>query len=278
MQPPVVRVFVSSTWLDLQPEREAVQTAVHRLRETKYVGMEYFGSRDETTQRASLDEVDRSQVYVGIIGGRYGSGITEDEYRRARERELPCFIYFKPDTAIPAAGRETDTAKAAQLATWRKELTRNHTHNEFRNPDDLAAKVTADLHRWLVEEFLEPRLERSARGEVPRAETERLLAAIKDLGTINQQLLAKLRGRGFVVAKGERSVAAESITGSTIVTRDGNTVVQNRGSGAVAIGRGAVAAGAGGVAVGGDVHGDIGVGRRKPREPGFGEGPGQSSR
>jgi len=92
MQRTVLHVFVSSTWLDLQPERAAVETALQRLRETKFVGMEYFGSRDEDTRRASLDEVDRSQVYVGIFGGRYGSGITEAEYRRARELGLPCFI------------------------------------------------------------------------------------------------------------------------------------------------------------------------------------------
>src|SRR5262245_39214181 len=73
-----VNLFVSSTWLDLQPERRTVEVALQRLRETKFVGMEYFGSRDETTQRASLDEVDRSQVYLGIFGGRYGSGITWD--------------------------------------------------------------------------------------------------------------------------------------------------------------------------------------------------------
>ena len=92
MRPTVLHVFVSSTWLDLQPEREAVETALQRLRETKFVGMEYFGSRGEDTRHTSLDEVDRSQVYVGIFGGRYGSGITEAEYRRARELGLPCFI------------------------------------------------------------------------------------------------------------------------------------------------------------------------------------------
>ena len=85
MPPATVCVFVSSIWLDLQPERASVEAALQRLRETKFVGMEYFGSRDESTYRASLDEVDRSQVYVGIFGGRYGSGITEAEYRRARE-------------------------------------------------------------------------------------------------------------------------------------------------------------------------------------------------
>jgi hypothetical protein len=263
MQPPGVRVFVSSTWLDLQPEREAVEAAIHRLRETKYVGMECFGSRGETTQGASLDEVDRSDVYVSIIAGRYGSGITEDEYHRARERDLPCFIYLKADNTIPGPWREADPANSAKLDALKKKLRRNHTASEFRNPDDLAAKVTADLHRWLVEEFLEPKLAQGARGELPRAETERLLAAIKDLNTVNQQLLAKLRSRGFVIAKSERSVAAGTITGSMIVTGDNNTVVQNRGSGAVAIGPGAVAAGEGGVAVGGDVGGDVSVGGRR---------------
>ena len=32
MQPTVLHVFVSSTWLDLQPERVAVEAALQRLR------------------------------------------------------------------------------------------------------------------------------------------------------------------------------------------------------------------------------------------------------
>ena len=60
----MVNVYVSSTWLDLQPEREAVEKALQRLRETKFVGMEYFGSWDEDTRTMSLDVVDRCQVYI----------------------------------------------------------------------------------------------------------------------------------------------------------------------------------------------------------------------
>ncbi|HEX8353846.1 MAG TPA: DUF4062 domain-containing protein, partial [Pyrinomonadaceae bacterium] len=86
----ILPVFISSTWLDLEPERRAVEAAVQRLRETKFVGMEHFGGRDETPRRASLDEVDRSRAYVGIFAARYGSGITEAEYRRARQNGLPC--------------------------------------------------------------------------------------------------------------------------------------------------------------------------------------------
>jgi hypothetical protein len=110
----VARIFVSSTWLDLQPERQAVENAINRMSGGKFIGMEYFGSRPETNEGASLDEVDRADIYVGIIGGRYGSGITEKEYRRARERDLPCFIYFKDDRAVTAEGRDQEAEKAPQ--------------------------------------------------------------------------------------------------------------------------------------------------------------------
>ncbi len=83
MQEPILRVFVSSTWTDLQPERKALEQALARLRETKFIGMEYFGSRNETTREVSVLEVNRTDLFVAVIAGRYGSGITAAEYRRA---------------------------------------------------------------------------------------------------------------------------------------------------------------------------------------------------
>ncbi len=147
----VIRIFVSSTWIDLQPERKAVETALHRMKETKLIGMEYFGSCDDDAHTVSLDEVDRSQFYIGIFGARYGSGITEAEYRRARDKGLTCHIYFKGDSTITDDQREKDPAKAAKLDTLKAELRRNHVVTEFTNTDNLAWKVTADLHDWLVE-------------------------------------------------------------------------------------------------------------------------------
>ena len=144
-------VFVSSTWLDLQPEREAAEAALQRMAETKLIGMEYFGSSDDDTRTLSLAKVDRSDFYIGIFGARYGSGITGDEYRRARERGLPCRIYFKDDATIKDGQREADPAQAEKLKTLKAELRRHHTVTEFTNPDNLAWRITADLHDWLVE-------------------------------------------------------------------------------------------------------------------------------
>jgi len=92
---PVFRVFVSSTWEDLRPERQAIFSALHNHPQVKFVGMEDFGSRDEDTHKASVAGVTDSDLYVGIIGGRYGSGITEEEYREASRQERPRLIYFK---------------------------------------------------------------------------------------------------------------------------------------------------------------------------------------
>ena len=57
-----VHAFVSSTWIDLQNERAPVERVFQKLRETKSVAMECFGSRNESTHKASLEEVDRSDV------------------------------------------------------------------------------------------------------------------------------------------------------------------------------------------------------------------------
>lgn len=151
---PIVRVYVSSTWLDLQPERAAVEKALQRMRQTKLNGMEYFGSRDENTRDTSLAEVDRSDVYVGIIGGRYGSGITEEEYRRASEKKLPRFLYFKDEQAISADGRDAEGEKQTRFVNWKEELRKTHAlgTGPFTSPGDLAAKVTADLSNWLFEQ------------------------------------------------------------------------------------------------------------------------------
>ena len=215
----VAQVFVSSTWLDLQPERQAVEAALQRLHETKFVGMEYFGSRDEATRQTSLDEVDRSRVYVGIIAGRYGSGITEDEYRRARELNLPCFVYFKRDSDIHSdigpELRDSDPEKAAKLLAFRQELQRNHIVSEFTSPGDLATRVTADLHNWLVKEYLTPRLADAAQGRMARGQARELLTAIKDKSGLDEGLLAAARKVVILPLLVSLAVAAVALISAT---------------------------------------------------------------
>ena len=87
---------------------------------------------------------------MGIFSSRYGSGITEQEYRRARHQKLDCLIYFKDEAVIPREQRETDSAKADQLIKLKQDLQCNHTISVFCTSDDLAARVGADIHNWLA--------------------------------------------------------------------------------------------------------------------------------
>ena len=152
MKKTIFRVFVSSTWIDLQPERHAIRDALTRLREIQTIGMESFGSRDETARRASIDEVGESDVYVGVFAGRYGSGITWEEYSCAHKRGLPCFIYIKKEASIPPEWHEIDAHASKKLQRIKQELRARHVVQEFEGADSLATLITADLHRWLTDD------------------------------------------------------------------------------------------------------------------------------
>ena len=166
-----VRVFISSTWLDLQPEREALERALLRMRTTSFASMAYFGSLPDTPRDVSLAEVERSDVYVGIFAHRYGSGITEAEYRRAVERELPVLIYLK-DEAVAIHRDHIERTRAAQrkLEALKRELKDRHVVSVFTAPDHLAMLVVADLHNLLgapAQDVLNPF---TWRGGITRAE------------------------------------------------------------------------------------------------------------
>src|SRR5262245_52890713 len=115
----IVPIFVSSTWLDLKPEREIVDKLLRRFDDTKFIGMEYFGSDEGTTRAASLEAVNKCELYIGIIGGRYGSGITEAEYDAARAANLDCLVYVKAAAGIKEEERDKEPEKRALLETFK---------------------------------------------------------------------------------------------------------------------------------------------------------------
>ncbi len=148
-----MRVFVSSTSIDLSQERSVLANALHQLSTSQFNGMEHFGSRPETPKEVCLKEVASSDVYVGIFAERYGYvdadtglSMTELEYRQARERNLPCLIYIKAfDLTDPAQIGTTD-ADRDKLTALKAELKRAHVVSSFTTADNLATKVVIDLY------------------------------------------------------------------------------------------------------------------------------------
>ena len=200
---PIYRVFVSSTWLDLQPERKALMEALNRMEEMRFVGMEFFGNRPDDTHDASIDQVELCEVFVGIIGHRYGSGITEAEYRRARGLNLPCFVYFKRGEAAGPELTDQDPVLAAKLAAFKQELLRGHTVKEVGSPEELAANATADLHNWVAARWItlerEPAVARprSVAEDADRTNSLRLLERV-DKDWVKGVLEASLHHRAWL--------------------------------------------------------------------------------
>jgi hypothetical protein len=98
-----MKVFVSSTAVDLPEHRPAVAGALERLG-LHVARMESFGARPEDATEASLGEIEGSEIFVGIYAHRYGyvpadstSSITESEFNYAYALRRPTFCFFVDD-------------------------------------------------------------------------------------------------------------------------------------------------------------------------------------
>lgn len=90
------QVFISSTYLDLKEERQKVVEAILSAGHIP-AGMELFHAGDETQKELIEEWINDSDIYVLILGGRYGSldsdgmSYTEWEYDKAKELSKPSF-------------------------------------------------------------------------------------------------------------------------------------------------------------------------------------------
>jgi len=92
-----LQVFVSSTFQDLIEERQAAVSAILKAGHIP-AGMELFTSGDKSQMQTIKKWIDESDVYMLVLGGRYGSlepssgvSYTELEYDYAIEQEKPFF-------------------------------------------------------------------------------------------------------------------------------------------------------------------------------------------
>lgn len=112
------QVFVSSTFRDLEEERQEVMHALLEL-DCMPSGMELFPAANETQWNLIKKVIDDCDYYVLILGGRYGSigpdGIsyTEMEYRYALATGKPtvAFLHRNPGKIIADKSESTEEGK-----------------------------------------------------------------------------------------------------------------------------------------------------------------------
>lgn len=143
-----IRVFISSTLKELEPERRAVREVVERLHLAPV--MFELGARPHPPRALYRSYLDQSDIFVGLYWERYGwvapdetvSGL-EDEYRLSGS--LPLLIYIKE----PAPERE---ARLIELLAAIRDDDRS-SYKSFSQPEDLAELVLSDIATLLAERF-----------------------------------------------------------------------------------------------------------------------------
>lgn len=147
-----MKVYLSSTYLDLKSQRRAVGKM---LRKAQYdvVMMEDYPARAGTAEFESTGDVAGCDVLVGLVAKRYGfvpgtdnperKSITEMEYEAAGQ--IPKLGFLLQDKARwPAAMTDSDATQVERFrARWQKE----HTPGYFRWSSELPAEVLAALRK-----------------------------------------------------------------------------------------------------------------------------------
>jgi hypothetical protein len=144
------QVFVSSTYEDLQQERQEVMHALLEL-DCMPAGMELFPAADEDQWTLIKRVIDECDYYIVIVAGRYGSvgssgmSYTEMEYRYALEQGKPIIAFLHKDPGTLMANRTEGTAELkAKLDSFR-EFCRKKVCKFWTTPAELGSVVSRSL-------------------------------------------------------------------------------------------------------------------------------------
>ena len=146
-----LQVFVSSTYTDMHAERQAVVEAILRAGHIP-AGMELFAAGDESQLETIHRWIEDSDVFMLILGGRYGSiepksgkSYIELEYEYALKHEKPLFAAVIEKSYLDAKIKEqgqgaTERENGLLLDEFRERVTKK-TCRFFGDPKDLKVIV-----------------------------------------------------------------------------------------------------------------------------------------
>jgi hypothetical protein len=151
-----LKVFISSTSIDLQEHREAVRRALSKVGEYA-IDMEYFGSQPDDPQTVCRKAIEEADILVGIYAWRYGwvpegetRSITEIEFDHARALGKPCLCYLV-DENHSWPPKFVEYSAFDKLNAF-KEKVSQLVRSTFTTPENLATSVMADCTRYIKEQ------------------------------------------------------------------------------------------------------------------------------
>ena len=153
-------VMISSTARDLPEHRKEAMDAC--LRQGMFPEMmEHLPASDDGCDPASLEMVDRADIYLGIFAHRYGYvpkennprriSVTEMEYNRAVERKIPRLIFvMDKDHPITIDRCGDGRGRDRNSKTSKSDSDRSTSSSFFKSPADLRALVINRLSQHIA--------------------------------------------------------------------------------------------------------------------------------
>ena len=153
----MAKVYLSSTLLDLKPEREAV---TRWLVAAGHLPVHSYVADSESVHVSCLKDIDPCDLYVLILGHRYGFvpaegnpgqlAITQLEFRHAGELGLPRIALLR--TSVPDINLSDllDPSRIAKLQDFREEVGQALRPAEFADEAGLIHALSAGVQRTLV--------------------------------------------------------------------------------------------------------------------------------
>lgn len=192
-----LQVFISSTYIDLIEERQAAVSAILKAGHIP-AGMELFTAGDRSQMKTIERWIDESDVYMLILGGRYGSfekvsGIsyTELEYDYACQQGKPVFAVVINEKALESKVQSGGTQFIEKSNPKELELFKAKVLSNISSFFDDHKDIKLCVHESLADFATN----RDLKGWVSGGEiidTKPLLDEIKNLNEENQLLKIKL--------------------------------------------------------------------------------------
>lgn len=152
------QIFVSSTFKDLEKERETVMRTILELGHFPS-GMELFPSANDSQWEFIKKVINECDYYIVIIAGMYGTvnpntklSYTEMEYRYAvNEAKKPVLAFLPNDIEnLPNKYVDSSVKKRKSLERF-KDFVKTKLVNFYQNSDDLGRKIATSLPKLILD-------------------------------------------------------------------------------------------------------------------------------
>ncbi len=142
------KIFVSSTFTDMIPHRNQIINVLSNFN-VEILGMENFGARKSPPLETCLKELELCDIYLGVIGLRYGSvndeydkSYTQLEYEKAVELEKDIKVFLLDEhNGVLKTGWIDFGIQLERILAFRELLKKEHTVEFFLEEKDLGIKI-----------------------------------------------------------------------------------------------------------------------------------------